>query len=190
MAATVLRVRPAAQNLAHHSGGHGRVRYGVDQDEASGAAMGGVGIQKQRTGGLDFDHADAVELERGGRLGIEGLHVHAVADVFDPGLDRLRSVFQEVALAWIERLGIHPNQGGEKVRRHRRRLVGGGEHLSAADVELILERDRNRHGRDGRARSPSKVVMLLTRLVLPEGRAMTRSPGHTDPEAICPAKPR
>ena len=32
--------------------------------------------------------------------------------------------------------------------------------------------------------------MLFTRLVLPEGSAITRSPRRTSPEAICPAKPR
>ena len=43
-------------------------------------------------------------------------------------------------------------------------------------------------GATARARSPSKVVMLLTRLVRPEGKATTRSPGQTLPAAICPAE--
>ena len=49
----------------------------------------------------------------------------------------------------IERLGIHPNQGGGEVRGDHRRLVGGGEHLSAADIQLIFEGEGDRHGRDG-----------------------------------------
>ena len=100
------------RHLTDHSGGYGRVRYGVDQDEASGVAVGVIGVQKQRTSGLHFHHADAVELERCGRLGIERLHVHAMLDGRYPGLDRLRGMLQQVALARIERLGIHPDQGG------------------------------------------------------------------------------
>src|SRR5580658_6788654 len=74
-----------------------------------------------------------------------------MAKAGDPGFDRVRRMLQEVAFAWIERLGIHPDQGSEKVCRHRWRLVGGGEHLSSANVQLILERERDGHGRHGPA---------------------------------------
>ncbi len=59
--------------------------------------VGVIGIEKQRARGLHVDHADAVELEGGSRLGIERLHVHAMPDGGDPGLDRLRSVLEQIA---------------------------------------------------------------------------------------------
>src|ERR1700733_2060823 len=74
-----------------------------------------------------------------------------MANVGYPGLDRVRRMLQEVALAWIERLGIHPDQGCKKVCRRCGGLVGGGEHLSPANVQLILERERDGHGRHGPA---------------------------------------
>ncbi len=58
-------------------------------------------------------------------------------------------MFQQVGRGRIEGLAIHPNQSGEKVVGDRRGLMGGGEHVSAADVELILKGDGNRHGRYG-----------------------------------------
>ena len=39
-------------------------------------------------------------------------------------------------------------------------------------------------------RSSSKVTMERTRVVRPEGRAMTSSPGRMEPETTCPANPR
>ncbi len=141
MAATGRECRRPLRISLHHPGGYRRVRYGVDQDEASGVTVRGIGVQKQRPGGLHFHYADAVEFERGGRLVIERLHVHPMADRPHPGLDRLRGMLQEIALARIERLGIHPDQGSEKVCRDCRRLVRSGEHFSPADVQLILERD-------------------------------------------------
>ncbi len=54
-------------------------------------------------------------------------------------------------------------------RATSRHVLGGGDHVAAADVDLVFERERDRHGRGGLSRSPSKVSMLLTRDRRPEG---------------------
>ncbi len=72
------RVLPAGQHLAHHAGGDGCVRYGVDQDKAAGQTIVEIGVEKQRARGLNVHNADAVEFQGGGRLAIQRLHVHAM----------------------------------------------------------------------------------------------------------------
>ena len=129
---------------------------GIDEDKASGETVRVVRVEKQRPGGFQFHHADVVEIERGGRLGIEGLHVYPMLDGFDPGLDCLRGVLQQIGFGRIERLTIHPNQGGGKVRGDQRRLVRGCEHLAPADIQLIFQGERDRHGRHGPGQIPVK----------------------------------
>ena len=67
----------------------------------------------------------------------------------DLGSRGLRGVFQHIRARRIERLLVEPNHTRIKLPRHLGNSLGRGDHVAAADVQLVFERKRDRHGRNG-----------------------------------------
>ena len=54
-----------------------------------------------------------------------------------------------ILLAGHERFVGHPDDRGIERIGHRRHIVGPDEHVAAADVDFVFERERDRHRREG-----------------------------------------
>ncbi len=80
---------------------------------------------------------------------LERVDVHAVANLIDAGADRARGVLENVNLVRVERLGMHPDERGLKLRAGRGRIRFADEHVAAAEVDFVLERDGDRIARNG-----------------------------------------
>src|SRR4029077_11660739 len=60
--------------------------------------------------------------------------------------------------AGLERLLGHPAELGDDLARHDRGAVRVGEHVAAADVDVVLEANRHRLGRDRGLERPLEVL--------------------------------
>ena len=112
-----------------HSGSGREVRRGIDQDEAARGAIVGVAVEDQRSRGRDSRGADLIQHET----------------VVDFGGHGARRMFQQVDARRIERPLIHPdNLGFEPLPDVD---LAGRQDITAADVELVFEHQRDGHGR-------------------------------------------
>ena len=97
---------------------------------------------------LDVDDADRVQLEVVRGDAVERVDVELVLDRRDRGRDRLRADAHEVRAAAQERLVRHPHDRRLELVAHLRRRIGRRDDVAAADVDLVLERERHRLARD------------------------------------------
>jgi len=90
-------------------------------------------------------HPDFVHREAAHGLGVEGIHIHAVFDRFDARRNHLRGVLDQIVPGGVERLRIEPDHGGfDGAGGHR--LGTAADHVAAADVDLVSQRQSHRHG--------------------------------------------
>src|SRR5205814_10398318 len=87
-----------------HTGGDGKIRSLLDQDEGAGETVGGVTVEDDRSGGAQADFADVVygQFVRF-RFGLEGRDVDAVLDVGDDRLHGLGGVFEKIFPVALQR---------------------------------------------------------------------------------------
>jgi hypothetical protein len=77
-------------------GAYGGVGGFVDQDEAAGGAVAGVGVAEDGLGQAEADPADLVQAEGRGRLvAVQGVHVQPVVQVGDDRLHGARGVLDD-----------------------------------------------------------------------------------------------
>ena len=132
------------QSLAQHAGGDGVVGDAVDQDEAAGVAILGVGIKGDRPVEFQFADADFVEVQ------LLGLHMFQSVDVdlvFQGQHGRgngLRADLHQIASAAQHRLLAHPNDGRLELIADLGRCVGGADQVAARDVDFVGQRQRHR----------------------------------------------
>src|ERR1700689_3510332 len=87
-----------------HPGADGAVAVLVDQDEAAGATVAGVGVEYERGARAQAHAADVVELELLGRVGaLQRVDVDDVVDRLDDRLDGVRGLLDQVARAGAQR---------------------------------------------------------------------------------------
>ena len=77
----------------------------------------------------------------------ERLDVEPVVDRVQPRGDGAGAVLEREPGARGDGVVAEPAHGGGELARDRRPCVGGGEQVAAADVELVLQRDRHRQRR-------------------------------------------
>jgi hypothetical protein len=86
-------------------------------------------------------------------------------------------VLHPVLPAGPERLLGHPHHHRVERPVDARQVVRPHQHVAAADVDLVLERQRHRLRRERLARlAVPRVTIAFTRLRAPEGSAITSSP--------------
>ena len=122
----------------------------VDEDEAAGVAVVGVGIERRSAGRGEVADADLVELERLGREVLEGVDVDLVLGLGDRGAD-----------ACARRSSSGRGGPAASAPRPSRRACASNwsatsagasaaaDHVAARDVDLVGERQGDRLAGDG-----------------------------------------
>ncbi len=91
---------------------------------------------------------------------VERVHVDDGDELLDDRAGRTRRVLDGEPGARLERALAHPADLGGELARDEGRPVGVGQHVAAADVDVVLEPDRDRLAGD---RSLERPVELLDR---------------------------
>jgi len=106
-----------------------------------------VGVVEEGGGGAEGDSAYFVEFEGGGvGFAVEGLDVEAVFEVGDEAADGAGGVLEGVFFAELEGFIAHPDDHGFEILADLGLVVGAGEHVAAADVDVVLEGEGDGHG--------------------------------------------
>ena len=121
----------AAQREMDHAGPHSAVADPVDDDEAAGVVIVGVGIKRDRLIETDIAQANLVQLELLGRQMLERVDVDLVLELGDRRRDGLGAGLQPVRPAGQQRLSRHPDDGGFELVGDLWRIAGGGQHVAA-----------------------------------------------------------
>src|SRR6516225_2929388 len=103
-------VSRAAQAVADHAGGDGRVGEAVDQDEGAGLAIVLVNVESDRLGEREIAEADVVEIERLCGKRLEALDVDMMLELAHRRIDRARTGLEEIGPARQERRLVHPDE--------------------------------------------------------------------------------
>jgi hypothetical protein len=147
----------AAQREVQHAGADGLVAQPVDDDEAAHVAVLRVGVERDRAIEREHAHAGLVELQRLGGEVLERVDVDQVLRRGDRGAERARAELDQVRAARQQRLLAHPDHVRLELVGEAGRIVGGADHVAAADVDLVGEGQRDglavRRPRAGRRRS-------------------------------------
>jgi hypothetical protein len=117
----------------------------IDQQEAAGVAHQRIGIHGDRLVGRDLDAADVVHLKDAGRLLMAAHDIESMSHVGHGGRDRARPGDEQVRTAVGQRLLAEPNHvGREPVGGRGQVRVGRGDHVTARDVDLVVQGDGDR----------------------------------------------
>ena len=165
----------AAQRELQHPGAHGLVGQPVDQDEAAGVAVLGVGVESNRLVELELADADLVQLELLCGEMLERVDVDLVLERRDRRGHGLRADLQQVAAPPQHRLVARPDDRGLELVRHLGRRVRGRDDVAARDVEFGGEGQRDRLARTGLREVPALGH---------DPRHAALLPGRLDPNAI------
>src|SRR2546430_454383 len=154
----ILSPRPPDRRHARGSVGlaqdHARpdrvVRRLVDQDEAARRAVPAILVEEQGRGGAQRDPSDLVEAERFGVLvAVQLVHVEPVEQVADERPSRTRRVLnRELGAGPQLRLVREPAHHRVELLADTRVIVRPADHVAPAHVDLVVERHRDRHGRE------------------------------------------
>ena len=106
-------------------------------------------------------------------------------------LHGLRGVLEEILFPALQRALIHPADVRAQFRAHARQVFQTDDHVAAADVDIVLEAQRDGL-RSRRPRRPSRrrSRFAFTVVLNPPGSTMTCWPALTMPPAIWPLRPR
>src|SRR5947209_17536158 len=108
----VRRVRE--KRVADHTGSRGGVREWINHNEAAGSTARGVSVKKKRLTRLDLHFRDTVHFQSFGGLVFEAVHVDAMKNPANAGLDRSRGLFQKKRLFDPKRIHVKPDHRGGK----------------------------------------------------------------------------
>ena len=134
----------AAQGKGDHAAGDRRVGHPVDQDEAAHVAVLGIGIECDGVIEREIAERDLVELEVRGRDVLERIHVDLVLELGHLRRRQHGPDLQEIGSARQHRLLAHPDDMGGKLLGDRGPRIVGGDHIAAADIDLLGKRQRHR----------------------------------------------
>ena len=132
------------QAVDQHACGHRGVGLRVDQDQGPGGAVGGVGIPGDRLEALDGHAPDLVEPERLRRLAVQRVGIDAVAERGDRAAQGAGRVPDQVGGAGSQRRLAHPDHHGLDLACELRHVVRRTEQIAAADVDFVLQAERDR----------------------------------------------
>ncbi len=115
--------------------------------KAPGVAVLGVGVEGDRLVERQVAHADLVQGQRLCGQVLERVDVDLVLGLGDGRRGLLRADLDPVRAAREHRVVAHPDDGRLELVGHTRRGIGAREHVAAAGVDLVFERDG--HGLTG-----------------------------------------
>ena len=137
-------VRRAAEREADHAGGDRLVGEAVDQDDAARVAVLRIGVEGDRLGGRQIDHADLVQLQHLGSVVLKRVDIEAVFEIGHLRGNRARHRLQEILAAGQHVLVVEPDEVRCELVGKRRPRVLVCEHVAAACVDLVGERQHHR----------------------------------------------
>ena len=144
-----LRRRPPGARRLDHPRRDRVVRVLVDQDERAGGAVGGVRVGDDGRARAQPDPPDVVEREAVGGLDAVAVDVDPAADLLERRAHAARRVLEQVAR---RRSGPASRPSSTRWPRARAPPAAGrsrsGDEVAAADVEVVLERERGHHRRE------------------------------------------
>ena len=149
----VRRFVPSGAGGAHrrqrHARAHRAVVGAVDENEAAEGAVHRVGVEHDGFGERKLHPRHFVQPQGVGGLVRQGVHVHAVADGGDVPHHLPRALLQQIAAAGGKGVFAHPNQHGVQAVGDVRRRARRGQHVAAAHVQRVRQRERHRLRRGG-----------------------------------------
>ena len=135
-------------------------------------AVVGVGLERDRLVEVEVAVGDLVEFEvLGGQVFLR-VDVDLVLDLGHRRADRARAELQPVRAPRQQRVFAHPQQVRGELVGDLRRTLRAGDHVAAADVEFVGERQRDRLRRPRRGRGRRRrSTMRATFERRPDGSA-------------------
>jgi hypothetical protein len=134
----------AAQREVQQAGADGDVGELVDHDEAARVTVRVVRIEWDGPVEGEVADADLVQLQRGRREVVEVVDVDAVLRLGDRGADGAGADLDQVRPAGEHGVFVHPHDVRLELVGHLGGIVGAAEQVTAAGVDLIGQRDRDR----------------------------------------------
>src|SRR5439155_10238586 len=122
--------------------------HAIDDDERAGGAVAAIAVKANRLAQRDGAAADFVELQRRGVLAMERIDVDLIAKRTDRAGRELGGLLEPVRFAGNHWLFGHPDDGGFEFLLDARQIAGADEHIAAADVDFVFERERDRLWRE------------------------------------------
>ena len=138
-----LHVGGASQGEVQRTAGHGGKGLPVHQDEGAERRIVGIRLEGNRLVEAEVAGGDLVELQALGGDVFLGVDVGFVLDLGDARGHGACAGLEKVVAAGQQRLVAHPQQVRGELVGDRRHRVRGGQHVAAADVDLVLERDQH-----------------------------------------------
>lgn len=136
-----MNVFGAAEREMNQARADGAIGQAIDQDETAGVAVLNVGIKGNWLVEAQVADADLVELQRFRRQLFQGVDVDLVLDVGDGRQGELRADLDPVLSAGQHRLLGHPDDRHLELVGHARQRIDAGQHIAAADVDLVFQHD-------------------------------------------------
>ncbi|MNS08655.1 hypothetical protein D3C72_401210 [compost metagenome] len=134
-----VHVLRTTQGEVQHAGTDRAIAQAVDNDKAPGIAVVGISIEGDRPVQVQVAYANAVQLQGLGRQVLEAIHIDPVLEVGAAHADGAATDLHQVRAPRQQGLFVHPYQGRFELVGHRRRGVGQGDQVAAADIDLVLE---------------------------------------------------
>ena len=144
-----LDVVRSAQRKVQHAGGHRVEADAVDQDQAAGVAVAGVGVESHGLVQRQVAHANVVEVQPARCQLRLGGHIQAVLQISDRGHHCARGDLQQEASSRQHRRVGHPDQRAFKLVSHFGCGIGCSQHVAATDIDVVLQRQRHRFAGHG-----------------------------------------
>ena len=145
-------VEGATHGVPHQPSRHGVRRHSIHQQETTGVPAPVVGIHRDGTVRGNFDSADVVHLKYSGGALVPGHDIESVANVRYRRGNRAGARHEKVGPTMGQGLFTDPHHvGGETVCWLQGRAIGilPRQHISAGDVDLVIEGDGHRLAGDG-----------------------------------------
>ena len=118
-------------SVGDHACTDGCVGESIDDDEGPGGSISFVGVEIDRLAQGDRAASDFVQLQIGRRRAVESIDIDSVSERIDLAGDGLRGVFEQIGLAWQERIGVEPNDGRIELIRGFGYVPWSNDHIAA-----------------------------------------------------------
>jgi hypothetical protein len=132
------------QSERDHAGAGGRMGEAVDQDEGAGAPVLRIGVESHRARGREVAEADFVQRQRPARPVLQRVDVDLVLERRDLCRQRPGADPQEIGAPRQQRLLVHPQHMRAELVGDLWPLPRRHQHIAAADVDVLRQRQRDR----------------------------------------------
>ena len=123
------------------------VRQPINQNERAGTGIGFIRIIRDRLIEAEQHMADFIHRQFGGRPFFQGVDIDGIPQLGDFSGDLACGLFDGVGFAGDERLLRHPDHHRLDLLADVRHVIGMHQHVATADIDLIVQCDRDGHRR-------------------------------------------